>query len=152
MTREILPGEKFVGTVSRVENYGAFVEIMPGKNGLIHVSRLANGFIRDAGDVVKVGDQFEVEVFEIDEMGRINLQPTTQFQAPANGNGGEEGGDQGEGGRGGGYGGGSRGGGYGSGGPRREYGGGGRGGGGRPGGGRGGFGHRPSRPHTHYTG
>jgi len=154
MTREILPGEKFIGTVSRVENYGAFVEIMPGKNGLIHVSRLANGFIRDAGDVVKVGDQFEVEVFEIDEMGRINLQPTTQFQAPANGNGGEEGGEQGEGGRGGGYGGGSRGGGYGGGGPRRGgFGGGGRGGGGgRPGGGRGGFGHRPSRPHTHYTG
>lgn len=150
MTREILPGEKFVGTVSRVENYGAFVEIMPGKNGLIHVSRLANGFIRDAGDVVKVGDQFEVEVFEIDEMGRINLQPTTQFQAPPNGDGGgEEGGDQG--GRGGGYGGGGSRGGYGSGGPRRGGFGGGRGGG-RPGGSRGGFGSRPSRPHTHYTG
>lgn len=146
MTREILPGEKFVGTVSRVENYGAFVEIMPGKNGLIHVSRLANGFIRDAGDVVKVGDQFEVEVFEIDEMGRINLQPTTQFQAPPNGDGGGE-----EGGRGGGYGGGGSRGGYGSGGPRRGGFSGGRGGG-RPGGSRGGFGSRPSRPHTHYTG
>ncbi len=149
MTREILPGEKFVGTVSRVENYGAFVEIMPGKSGLIHVSRLANGFIRDAADVVKVGDQFEVEVYEIDEMGRINLQPTTQFQAPPNGNGGEEGGGE-QGGRGGGYGGGGRGGGYGGGGPRR--GGFGGGGGGRGGGGRGGFGRRPSRPHTHYTG
>lgn len=148
MTRDILPGEKFVGTVTRVENYGAFIEIMPGKNGLAHVSRLANGFIRDASEVVHVGDQFEVEVYEIDEMGRINVQPTTQFQAPANGNGGEQEGDD-RGGRGGGYGGGSRGGGYGGGGPRRGGFGGGRGG---PRGGGGFGGRRPQRSHSHYTG
>lgn len=143
MTRELMPGEKFMGKVTRVENYGAFVEIMPGKNGLIHVSRLANGYLRDAADVVKVGDEFEVEVYEIDEMGRINIQPTTQFQAPQSSEGGSdrgpEGGERGGGGRGG-FGGGRSG----FGGPRREF----RGGGGRGGGG---F-QRRSSPHTHYTG
>lgn len=159
MTREILPGEKFVGTVTRVENYGAFVEVVPGKNGLIHVSRLANGFIRDAGDVVKVGDKLEVEVYEIDEMGRINIQPVEKFPGSPEGEGGssEQGGsgDMGRGGVRGGYGG--RGGGFRPGGSRGGFGGGSRGGfGGRSGGGRGGFGgrSRPSRPqgHTHYIG
>ncbi len=82
MTRDILPGEKHVGKVVRVESYGAFVEIVPGKQGLVHISRLANGFVRDAGDLVKVGDQMEVEVYEIDEMGRINIKPVTPFQVP----------------------------------------------------------------------
>jgi len=138
MTREILPGEKFTGTVTRVESYGAFVEIMPGKNGLVHVSRLASGFLRDAGDVVKVGDKFEVEVYEVDDMGRINIQPTTLFQAPA-GSQPPQGGDDRTTGRPG-----ERGG-YGGGGPRRDF---------RGGGGQGGYHRRPTgrSPHTHYTG
>jgi polyribonucleotide nucleotidyltransferase len=82
MTRDILPGEKHLGKVTRVESYGAFVEIVPGKQGLVHISRLANGFVRDANDLVKVGDDMEVEVYEIDEMGRINIKPVTPFQVP----------------------------------------------------------------------
>jgi polyribonucleotide nucleotidyltransferase len=113
MTRDLVPGEKFMGKVTRVESYGAFVEVIAGKQGLIHVSRLAQGYVRDAGDVVHVGDEFEVEVYEIDEMGRINIKPTIPFQVASTphdqpGGGGEEYhsyGDRRGGGHGGGYGG-----------------------------------------------
>ncbi len=83
MTRDVLPGEKFTSLVTRVESYGAFVEVLPGKQGLIHVSRLSPGnFIKDANDVIKVGDKIEVEVYEVDEMGRINIQPVKPIEVP----------------------------------------------------------------------
>lgn len=82
-------GKVYQGIVSRVEGYGCFVEVLPGKSGLIHVSRLANGFLENAEDVVKVGDSLEVVVDEIDDQGRINLSPTHKFEAPQRSNQGQ---------------------------------------------------------------
>ncbi|MBU1200247.1 polyribonucleotide nucleotidyltransferase [Patescibacteria group bacterium] len=76
LTAEAEVGKIYQGTVTRVESYGAFVEVIPGKQGLIHVSRLSNEFINSASDVVKEGDTIEVKVYEIDDQGRINLIPT----------------------------------------------------------------------------
>lgn len=73
ITREIKTGERFLGTVTRVADFGAFVEILPGKEGLVHISKLSPQRVRTAKDVVKVGDKLLVEVIEIDSMNRINL-------------------------------------------------------------------------------
>jgi polyribonucleotide nucleotidyltransferase len=73
LVREVAPGEIYTGTVTRLMNFGAFVEVLPGKEGLVHVSDMSTEFVKDPGEVVKVGQQVEVRVKEIDEMGRINL-------------------------------------------------------------------------------
>jgi polyribonucleotide nucleotidyltransferase len=54
-------------------NFGAFCEIMPGREGLVHVSELSNTFVKDIESVVKVGDKFKVKVLKIDEQNRVNL-------------------------------------------------------------------------------
>jgi polyribonucleotide nucleotidyltransferase len=76
LTRELQPGEIFDGEVTRVENFGAFVRVLPGKEGLVHVSQIANKRIEDLTKVVKVGDKMKVMVMEIDEKGRLNLSRT----------------------------------------------------------------------------
>lgn len=76
LTAEAEVGKVYQGIVTRVESYGAFVEVIPGKQGLVHVSKLSNEFINSASDVVKEGDPIEVKVYEIDGQGRINLIPT----------------------------------------------------------------------------
>lgn len=73
ITREIKAGERFLGTVTRVADFGAFVEILPGKEGLVHVSKLTPQRVKTAKDVVKVGDKLLVQVVEIDSMNRLNL-------------------------------------------------------------------------------
>lgn len=73
MVREIQPGEKFSGRVTRIMDFGAFVEVLPGKEGLVHISQLANHRVEKVTDVVKLGDTLEVVVTEIDDLGRINL-------------------------------------------------------------------------------
>ncbi|MCL4387355.1 polyribonucleotide nucleotidyltransferase, partial [Patescibacteria group bacterium] len=73
ITREIGVGEEFVGEVKRILPFGAFVELTPGKEGMVHVSEMAQGFVKDPYDVVKIGDKVKVTVKEIDEQGRINL-------------------------------------------------------------------------------
>jgi polyribonucleotide nucleotidyltransferase len=73
MVRELEVGEKFTGKVTRIMDFGAFVEILPGKEGLVHISELANERVEKVEDVVKVGDQLEVIVTEIDNLNRINL-------------------------------------------------------------------------------
>lgn len=67
------PGEVYDGTVKRLMNFGAFVEILPGKEGLVHISKLAAYRVGQVEDVVNVGDEVRVVVSEIDNMGRINL-------------------------------------------------------------------------------
>jgi len=66
-------GEIYQGKVKRITNFGAFVEIMPGKEGLVHVSELSNEFVKNVSDVVKVGDEIKVKLIDIDELGRLNL-------------------------------------------------------------------------------
>ncbi|MFA4981653.1 MAG: polyribonucleotide nucleotidyltransferase [Candidatus Omnitrophota bacterium] len=73
MVEEPEVGKIYSGKVKRIMNFGAFCEIMPGKEGLIHVSELANKFVKNVEDVVKVGDEVTVKVIEIDEQGRVNL-------------------------------------------------------------------------------
>jgi len=73
LTKEVEVGEYYVGTVKRIMNFGAFVEILPGKEGLIHISKLSNERVSRVEDVVNVGDEVVVKVTEIDRMGRINL-------------------------------------------------------------------------------
>jgi polyribonucleotide nucleotidyltransferase len=82
ITREIQAGEEFDGKVTRLMNFGAFVELVPGQEGLVHVSELANYHVGRVEDVVKVGDPLKVLVKEIDDQGRINLTHKP-YAAPA---------------------------------------------------------------------
>jgi polyribonucleotide nucleotidyltransferase len=75
LTAEAEVGKVYQGIITRVESYGAFVEVLPGKQGLIHVSKLSSDYVDNAADVAKVGDSMDVKVYEIDDQGRINLQP-----------------------------------------------------------------------------
>lgn len=74
ITREIQAGEVFEGEVKRILPFGAFVELIPGKDGMVHVSKLSNKFVKDINTVVKVGDKLKVKVFQIDNQGRVNLE------------------------------------------------------------------------------
>ncbi len=73
LTREVEQGETYTGKVTRLFNFGAMVEILPGKEGLIHISELADYHVPRVEDVVKVGDEVTVKVIGIDNSGRINL-------------------------------------------------------------------------------
>jgi polyribonucleotide nucleotidyltransferase len=73
LTREVEQGEIYTGKVTRLFNFGAMVEILPGKEGLVHISELANYHVPQVEDVVKVGDEVMVKVIGIDNSGRINL-------------------------------------------------------------------------------
>ncbi|MCJ7792833.1 MAG: polyribonucleotide nucleotidyltransferase [Candidatus Marinimicrobia bacterium] len=73
LTREVKVGEVFEGEVKRIQPFGAFVEILPGKDGLVHVSKMATKYVTDPNEVVKIGDKVKVKVVEIDDMGRLNL-------------------------------------------------------------------------------
>lgn len=73
IVREVEVGEVFTGRVTRILKFGAFVELLPGKEGLCHISQLAKHRVEQVEDVVKVGDQLQVKVIEIDEKGRINV-------------------------------------------------------------------------------
>jgi polyribonucleotide nucleotidyltransferase len=76
-------GERFLGTVVKTAAFGAFVSLLPGKDGLVHISKLGNGKrIRQVEDVVNVGDKLQVEITEIDGRGKISLVPVRD-DAPA---------------------------------------------------------------------
>jgi len=73
LTREVMAGEIYQGEVKRIQPFGAFVEILPGKDGLVHVSDMADEFVKDPNEKVSIGDKVQVRVKEIDDLGRINL-------------------------------------------------------------------------------
>jgi polyribonucleotide nucleotidyltransferase len=117
IVKDVEAGEVYDGKVTRLMDFGAFVEVLPGKEGLVHISQLANYRVNKVEDVVKVGDHLKVQVSEIDDQGRINLthkpfapEPTPE-QLANQGSGGFDRGPRPSGGRGGsrgGFGGGSR--------------------------------------------
>jgi polyribonucleotide nucleotidyltransferase len=72
-TREVEVGQLYLGKVVRILNFGAFVELFPGKDGLVHISQLAPERVGKVEDVVNIGDEIVVKVVEIDPQGRINL-------------------------------------------------------------------------------
>jgi polyribonucleotide nucleotidyltransferase len=80
LTREVKLGEIYTGKVTRLLNFGAMVEILPGKEGLVHISELADYRVGRVEDVVKVGDEMMVKVIEIDSLGRINLSHKAVFE------------------------------------------------------------------------
>jgi len=73
IVKEPQPGEEYEGPVKRIMNFGAFVEIMPGKEGLVHISKLAPHRVENVEDVVKIGQVVKVKVSEVDDQGRLNL-------------------------------------------------------------------------------
>lgn len=73
LMKEVVAGEIYDGEVKRIQPFGAFVEILPGKDGLVHVSDMAEEFVKDPNDIVKIGDKVKVRVREVDNLGRINL-------------------------------------------------------------------------------
>lgn len=80
LTHEIKAGEVYLGRVTRLMKFGAFVEILPGKEGLVHISQLALQRIEKPEDVVHEGDEIMVKVTEIDDKGRINLSRKVLLQ------------------------------------------------------------------------
>ncbi len=73
LTKEVEVGEIYEGTVTRIMNFGAFLEILPGKEGLLHISKMAKERVEKVEDVVNIGDVVKVKVTEIDSQNRINL-------------------------------------------------------------------------------
>ncbi len=70
---DIEPGQVMTGTVVRIMNFGAFVELAPNKDGMVHISKLSDKRVGKVEDVVNIGDEVTVKVIEVDKMGRINL-------------------------------------------------------------------------------
>jgi len=88
LTKEVEVGGIYTGKVTRLTNFGAFVEILPGKEGLVHISELADYHVAKVEDVVKVDDEITVKVIEIDHLGRVNLSRRAVFSdsgAPGSG-------------------------------------------------------------------
>ena len=75
-------GKTYKGKVSRIMNFGAFVEILPGKEGLLHISHIAHERVAKVEDVLNIGDEVEVKVTEIDEKGRVNLSRKVLLPKP----------------------------------------------------------------------
>lgn len=80
--KEIEPGETYLGKVTKIMNFGAFVEVLPGKEGLVHISQLAHERVNKVEDVLKVGDEIMVKVTEIDKQGRVNLSRKVLLPKP----------------------------------------------------------------------
>ncbi len=84
LTEEVEVGKVYPAKVKRIMNFGAFCEIAPGKEGLVHVSELSHTYVKDVESVVKIGDEFKVKVIGVDELGRINLSKKATEERPAN--------------------------------------------------------------------
>ena len=73
ITADVEVGKTYEGEVKRIMNFGAFIEILPGKEGLLHISKMANHRVEKVEDVMNIGDKVTVKVTEIDNQNRINL-------------------------------------------------------------------------------
>ncbi|MDO8964596.1 MAG: S1 RNA-binding domain-containing protein, partial [Coriobacteriia bacterium] len=75
-------GEKYTGRVVSIQAFGAFIELFPGKDGLLHISRVAKGRVDKVEDVLNVGDEVAVEIIDIDERGKVSLDRIDKPEAP----------------------------------------------------------------------
>lgn len=82
IVREVEPGERYTGRVVSIQPFGAFIELLPGKDGLLHISRMAKGRIARVEDVLNIGDEVEVVVLEIDDRGKVSLDLIDKFEVP----------------------------------------------------------------------
>ena len=82
LTEEVEVDRIYEGTVKRIFDFGAMVEILPGKEGLIHISKLDNKRVNKVTDVVKIGDQVKVKVIKVDDRGRIDLSRKDVTERP----------------------------------------------------------------------
>jgi polyribonucleotide nucleotidyltransferase len=82
LTRTVEVGQTYEGRVARIMNFGAFVEILPGKEGLVHISELSHDRVGRVEDVVRIGDPIKVKVTEIDHLGRVNLSHKDTLPPP----------------------------------------------------------------------
>jgi polyribonucleotide nucleotidyltransferase len=87
LTREVEVGAVYTGKVTRILDFGAMVEVLPGKEGLVHISELADYRVGRVEDVVKVGDEVMVKVINIDNLGRVNLSRRAVFEKDSEGSG-----------------------------------------------------------------
>ena len=102
LTATVQIGKIYTGRVSSVKDFGAFVEILPGRDGLVHVSELSSGYVNSVADVVRVGDEMKVIVIDVDEHDRVKLSRRRAHEelglpdemASQGGGGGEGGGDR----------------------------------------------------------
>ena len=85
------PGEEYTGRVVSIQPFGAFVNLLPGKDGLLHISRVAKGRVEKVEDVLNVGDEVKVVVIEVDDRGKISLDRLDKPEAPARAEGASEG-------------------------------------------------------------
>jgi len=88
IVREPEVGEKYHGRVVSIQPFGAFIELIPGKDGLLHISRMAKGRIDKVEDVLNVGDEVDVVVLEIDDRGKVSLDAVNKFEVPEGTGGG----------------------------------------------------------------
>ncbi|MCG2807422.1 MAG: S1 RNA-binding domain-containing protein, partial [Coriobacteriia bacterium] len=86
--------EKYVGRVVAIQPFGAFVELFPGKDGLLHISRVAKGRVEKVEDVLSVGDEVEVEIIDVDDRGKVSLDRMDKPDAPPSKGGDRPGGDR----------------------------------------------------------
>ena len=93
LTRDIEIGAVYTGKVTRIMNFGAFVELVPGKDALVHISELSDERVPSVEDVVDVGQELTVLVTEIDNMGRVNASRRALLRSESGSSDGEEGGD-----------------------------------------------------------
>ncbi|MBN2248264.1 MAG: polyribonucleotide nucleotidyltransferase [Coriobacteriia bacterium] len=82
IVRDVEPGEKYKGRVVSIQPFGAFIELIPGKDGLLHISKMAKGRIAQVESVLNIGDEVEVVVQEIDDRGKVSLELIEKFDVP----------------------------------------------------------------------
>jgi len=83
ISAEVIEGMTYEGTVAGITPFGAFVEVLPGKDGLVHISELADFRVNKVEDICKVGDPMTVKCFGIDERGRVRLSRRAAMQEKA---------------------------------------------------------------------
>ena len=83
LTEEVEIGKTYLGTVRKIMDFGAFVEVLPGTDGLVHISQLAHHRVKAVSDEVAEGDQILVKVLEIDKQGKIRLSRKETMPVPA---------------------------------------------------------------------